>query len=99
MKLNLKSMALSGGILLAAIALIGGVWFQITGYAADAVKMVSAIYGNLVQFGADGQSFAHPLSSIALLTAFTFVDGAILGIVFALFYNMFLPKESKTNKE
>ncbi len=99
MKLNLKSMALSGGILLAAMSLIVGVWFQLTGYASGLVAVLAEIYGNLIPLAQDGKSFINPFPSIALLTLFTFVDGAILGILFGLFYNLLLPKDTKSTKE
>jgi hypothetical protein len=103
MKLNLKSLALTFGILFGAVALVVSVWFSATGYASGVVKMLSEIYGNLIPLADNGKKFASVAGGISLLTLFTFVDGAIAGILIGLFYNMFLPKgaakDSKTSKE
>lgn len=103
MKLNLKSLALTFGILFGAIALIVSVWFATTGYASGVVKMLSEIYGNLIPFTADGKKFVSVAGGIGLLTLFTFVDGAIGGVLIGLLYNLFLPKntakDSKNTKE
>ena len=100
MKLNLKALALSLGILFAVLTFVLGVWFSMTGFAKGVISMIQEIYAKLVhlQFSPTRAAFTNlwkNFSGIILLTVFSFVDGVIGGLLIGFFYNLFLPQQKK----
>ncbi len=100
MKIEPKALALSTGILFAIIALVLGIWFSLTGFGESIVKMLQEIYANLLSLGYDinlkaGQNLIRNMGSLLMLTAFSFVDGVIAGLILSFFYNLFIPAENK----
>ncbi len=102
MKINLKAFALAMGILVAVLTFILTFWYSITGYAEPAVSLISSIYAKLTPMVYDPlartikeSSLIRNLGSITLLTLFSFVDGMILGTLFASLHNLFLPGKKK----
>lgn len=102
MRINLKSFALSLAIVAASLTFIMTIWYSITGYAAPVISLLSSVYAKLTPMSYDPlartikeSSLIHNLGPIALLTIFSFVDGMILGTLFAFLYNLLLPGKKK----
>lgn len=84
-KLDLKATLLSAGILLAMITFVLTLWNSVTGFASGTVEMIQEIYGGIAEFSGSWKGW-----SILVLTVFSFIDGALVGLIFALFYNLFV---------
>lgn len=99
MKINPKALALSLGIVSALLALILGVWFSLTGFGQSVVQMFQEIYAGLLSIRYDidlsgAQNLGRNLVSLLMLTAFSFIDGVIAGLLIALFHNLFIKEEA-----
>ena len=82
MKLSLKAMALTFGIICAgSILLVGVVQLFAPGYGEDFLEVFAAIYPGFAEQGGFG--------NILVGTAYGFVDGCIFGALLAWLYNFF----------
>jgi hypothetical protein len=100
MKINIKALMLSLGILFAIVAFLICLWFTFTGYASSLISIMTELVGGVVvmehQVMASGmKNFLSNLSGIVFFTVFAFIDGVIFGTIFGFFYNLFLPKQKK----
>ncbi len=87
MKLNLKALALTAGILWALAVFFVGVLNLIwSGYGVAFLQLVASIYPGYHATGSVGDLIVGALYAL--------VDGAICGLVFGLFYNLFVGKAS-----
>ncbi len=77
MKLNIKSFALTCGILWGLAVLLGTWWLLIWGSPGEIISKLSAFY--------IGYSYSWSGAVIGLLWGF--VDGLIVGAIFAWLYN------------
>lgn len=83
MKLNVKALTLTAGILWgAAIFLTGIANLLWPGYGSIFLQVMSSLYP-----GYDGTAL---FSSVIIGTLYGFLDGAIAGLVFAWLYNAFV---------
>lgn len=100
MKMDIKSFALSAGIMAAAVTLLISLWYSLTGFGAEIIAMVEAFYGKMTIVDLEFSKavpFIQNLWKVVVLSIFSFVDGAIVGSLFAILYNLFIPK--KNDKE
>jgi ABC-type phosphate transport system permease subunit len=85
MKLNLKALSLTSGILWALALFLTGIlnliWHS---YGEAFLKLMASIY--------PGYHAAHSLGDLIVGTLYAFLDGAICGLVFGWLYNFFLGK-------
>jgi hypothetical protein len=85
MKLNVKALALSAGILWALVVLFVGVvnliWSE---YGMGFLQVVASIY--------PGYHATSSIGDVIVGTLYALVDGAIMGWVFGWFYNLFIGK-------
>lgn len=82
MKLSLKALALSLGVLWGAVVFLVGVAHLIwPGYGVAMLELAASVYPGYVVGG---------FGSVIVGTLYAFVDGAIGGAVFAWLYNRFL---------
>ncbi|GAB4372116.1 MAG: bacteriophage holin [Calditrichia bacterium] len=84
MKLNPKALALTSGILWGLAVFVATIWLLIIGSTGNTISLLDNFYF--------GYSFSVGGAFIGLLWGF--VDGLICGYLFALIYNLFLPKQS-----
>jgi hypothetical protein len=85
MKLNLKALALTVGILWAAAVFITGVANLIwSGYGTKFLEVVASIY--------PGYKAARSFGDLLAGTGYALVDGAISGLIFGWLYNLFVGK-------
>jgi len=84
MKLNVKSVALAGGILWGAAVFIATLWLLILGSSGKTIALLGAFY-----FG-----YQLSIGGAFIGLIWGFIDGAIGGLIFAYLYNLFLPKAS-----
>ena len=84
MKLNPKALALTSGIFWGLAVFIATIWLIIIGSPGTTISLLGKFYiGYCLSIGG---------AFIGLLWGF--VDGLICGYLFALLYNLFIPKES-----
>ena len=87
MRLNLKALAFTSGILWALVMLLTGIMNIVwTGYGNAFLKGMASLYPG---FTADG-SFGN----VIVGTLYALVDGAVCGFVFGWVYNLFIGKRS-----
>ena len=84
MKLNPKALALAGGIFWGLAVLIATFWLLILGSGGMTISLLGKFY-----FG-----YSLSIGGAFIGLAWGFVDGLICGYLFALLYNLFIPKES-----
>jgi hypothetical protein len=77
MKLNVKALALSSGILWGATVFLATLWLLIRGYDGTLISRLDHFYF--------GYSFSYAGAFVGLVWGF--VDGTIVGAVFAWLYN------------
>jgi hypothetical protein len=77
MKLNVKALALTAGILWGATVFLATLWLLIRGYDGTLISRLDHFYF--------GYSFSYPGAFVGLVWGF--VDGTIVGAVFAWLYN------------
>jgi ABC-type phosphate transport system permease subunit len=88
MKLNLKALALTAGIIWALAIFTTGIANLIwSGYGAAFLQTMASIY--------PGYHADRTIRSVIVGTLYALVDGAICGLVFGLLYNLFVGKGSK----
>ena len=87
MKLNLKALALTAGLVWAGAVLMVGVTNLIwPGYGNTFLQLVASIY--------PGYNATASVGSVIVGTLYTLVDGGIFGLVVGWLYNLFLGKGS-----
>ena len=87
MKLNLKALVLTAGVVWAGSVLIVGVTNLIwPGYGATFLQLVASIY--------PGYDATRSVGAVIVGTLYALVDGAIFGLVVGWLYNLFLSKAS-----
>ncbi len=85
MKLNLKALVLTAGILWAlAVFLVGILNLIWSGYGVAFLKLIASVY--------PGYHASSSIGDLIVGTLYAFVDGAICGLVFGWFYNLFVGK-------
>jgi hypothetical protein len=87
MKLNLKSLTLTAGILWAlAVFLVGVLNLFWPGYGVAFLQLIASIY--------PGYHATSSVGDLVVGTLYALVDGAICGLVFGGLYNLFVGKAS-----
>jgi hypothetical protein len=87
MKLNIKALALTAGILWAlALLLVGAANLMWSGYGVAFIQLMASIY--------PGYHAAGSIGDLIVGTLYALVDGAICGLVFAWLYNFFVGKRA-----
>ena len=87
MKLDLKAITLTSGILWAALILLTGIMNLVwTGYGEAFLKIMASLYPG---FNANGS-----LGDVVIGTVYALFDGAACGFVFGWVYNIFAGKKS-----
>jgi ABC-type phosphate transport system permease subunit len=85
MKLSLKALALTSGILWALALLMTGVVNLIwPGYGEAFLKLMASVY--------PGYHAAGSIGDLIIGTLYAFIDGVICGFVFGWLYNTFVGK-------
>jgi ABC-type phosphate transport system permease subunit len=85
MKLNLKALVLTAGILWAlAVFLVGILNLIWSGYGVAFLKLIASVY--------PGYHASSSIGDLIVGTLYAFVDGAICGLVFGWLYNLFVGK-------
>ena len=85
MKLNVKALALTAGILWAlAVLFVGAVNLIWSGYGRAFLQLMASIY--------PGYHAAGSAGDLIVGTLYALVDGAIGGLVFGWVYNLFIGK-------
>ena len=85
MKLNIKALALTAGILWAlALLLVGAANLMWSGYGVVFLQLMASIY--------PGYHAAGSVGDLIVGTLYALVDGAICGLVFGWLYNLFVGK-------
>lgn len=97
MKFHIRSLALAIAILASVLTLILGLWFSATGYGEPLVNILVSIYAGIAPLNYEplkslADNMAVNAFSILLLTVFSFIDGAILGILSGFLYNLLSPE-------
>lgn len=84
MRLNLKALALSCGILWALCLFLVTLISLVTGYADALLEVVASIYPG------------YSVSAVGLILGliYGFVDGAIAALIFGWVYNLFVGKQA-----
>lgn len=84
MRLNLKALALSCGILWALCLFLVTLISLVTGYADALLEVVASIYPG------------YSVSALGLILGliYAFVDGAIAALIFGWVYNLFVGKQA-----
>ena len=83
MKLNLKALAFTSGILWAVAVLITGIAnFIWSGYGTTFLQVIASIY--------PGYEVTRSFGAVAIGTLYALVDGAVGGLIFAWLYNLFV---------
>jgi hypothetical protein len=83
MKLNLKALALTAGILWAlALFLVGAANLIWPGYGVVFLQLMASIY--------PGYHATSSIGDLIVGTSYALVDGAICGLVFGWLYNLFV---------
>lgn len=87
MKLNLKALVLTAGILWALAVFFVGVLNLIwSGYGAPFLQLIASIY--------PGYHATRSFGDLIVGALYALVDGAICGLVFGWLYNLFAGKAS-----
>jgi hypothetical protein len=87
MKLNLKALVLTAGLVWAGAVLMVGVTNLIwPGYGNTFLQLVASIY--------PGYDATRSVGAVIVGTLYALVDGAIFGLVVGWLYNLFLSKAS-----
>lgn len=87
MKLNLKALVFTAGIMWAVAVLMTGVANLIwPGYGTMFLELVASIY--------PGYSATRSIGAVVVGTLYALVDGAIFGFVFGLLYNSIVGRVS-----
>jgi hypothetical protein len=87
MRLNLKALVLTAGLVWAGSVLMVGVANLIwPGYGTTFLQLVASIY--------PGYDATGSVAAVIVGTLYALVDGAIFGLVFGWLYNFFLGKGS-----
>jgi len=87
MKLNLKALTLTAGILWAlAVFLVGVLNLIWSGYGVAFLQLIASIY--------PGYHATSSVGDLIVGTLYALVDGAICGLVFGWLYNLFVGKGS-----
>lgn len=87
MKLNLKALALTAGILWALAIFITGIANLIwSGYGLVFLQTMASIY--------PGYDAERTIGAVIVGTLYALVDGAFCGLVFGWLYNLFVGKGS-----
>ena len=85
MKLNLKAITLTAGIIWALAIFITGIANLIwLGYGDAFLKIIASIYPGFKASGSFGD--------VIIGTLYAFVDGAACGLIFGWIYNLFVGK-------
>ena len=84
MKLNVKALALTSGILWGLAVFIATIWLMIIGSPGGTISLLGKFYL--------GYSFSFGGAIIGLIWGF--IDGLICGFIFAWLYNLLSPKQS-----
>lgn len=85
MKLNLKALVFTAGILWAlAVFLVGILNLIWSGYGVAFLKLIASVY--------PGYHASSSIGDLIVGTLYAFVDGAICGLVFGWLYNLFVGK-------
>jgi ABC-type phosphate transport system permease subunit len=85
MKLNLKALVLTAGIVWAlAVFLVGILNLIWSGYGVAFLKLIASVY--------PGYHASSSIGDLIVGTLYAFVDGAICGLVFGWLYNVFVGK-------
>jgi hypothetical protein len=83
MKLNIKTLALTAGILWAlALLLVGAANLVWSGYGGAFVKLMASIY--------PGYHASGSLGDLIVGVLYALLDGVVCGLVFAWLYNFFV---------
>ncbi len=87
MKLNLKALTLTAGILWAlAVFLVGVLNLIRSDYGVAFLQLIASIY--------PGYYATSSVGDLVVGTLYALVDGAICGLVFGCLYNLFVGKAS-----
>jgi len=87
MKLNLKALVLTAGVIWAVAVLIIGVANLIwPGYGTRFLELLASIY--------PGYSVTRSIGAVVVGTLYALVDGAIFGLVFGWLYNLVVGRGS-----
>lgn len=87
MKLNLRALAMTAGILWAlAVFLVGVLNLIWSGYGGAFLQLIASIY--------PGYHATGSLGDLIVGALYALVDGGICGLVFGLLYNLFVGKGS-----
>ena len=87
MKLNIKALALTAGILWAlALLLVGAANLMWSGYGVAFIQLMASIY--------PGYHAAGSIGDLIVGILYALVDGAICGLVFAWLYNFLVGKRA-----
>lgn len=98
MKLNIKSLALSLGIIFATVTLFMCIWYLSTGYGQSIMDNLNSLFGKLPNIKYENSSIGKNFGAMAIFTIFAGVDGIIFGALFGVLYNILLPKKDKKKK-
>ena len=91
MKLNLRALALTSGILWALALFLTGVMNLIwRGYGGAFLKMMASVY--------PGYHAAGSIGDLIVGTLYALLDGAICGLVFGWLYNFFAGKRALSKR-
>ncbi len=83
MKLNLKALAFTAGVLWAVAVLITGIANLIwSGYGTTFLQVIASIY--------PGYEVTRSFGAVVIGTLYALVDGAVGGLIFAWLYNLFV---------
>ena len=89
MRLNLKAITLTSGLLWALVILLTGIMNLIwAGYGDEFLKVIASLYPG---FNVEGS-----IGDVIVGTLYALVDGAACGLVFGWVYNLFVGKRSTT---
>lgn len=87
MKLNLKALVLTAGVLWAlAVFLVGVLNLIWSGYGVAFLQLIASIY--------PGYHATRSVGDLIVGSLYALVDGAICGLVFGWLYNVFAGKKS-----
>jgi hypothetical protein len=85
MKLNVKALASTAGILWAlALLLVGAANLVWSGYGVAFLRLMASVY--------PGYHAAGSVGDLIVGTLYALVDGAVCGLVFGWLYNLFIGK-------
>lgn len=79
MKLSIKGLALTSGIMWGAVMLLVGLGHVMWNYGAGFLQVMDSLY--------PGYTYGGGIGSVLVGTIYALVDGAICGAVFAYLYN------------